>query len=545
MQRKRSRRIDSAGAVLVCTLVLGLAGASLPDDAPSAAKAAQGNDLPVELRYVPADAAYFVHADFAAVWNHPIVALLRKADAPLAGEIAGQGNKLFGLTPDDVKTAVIFCPSLRNPRDLERFGLVVTFTKPFDKDKLRKGAHQILGDDAVVSVVGATDRTAVVLVNLGDEFAKPRPAGERGPLTAVIGKAAAGKHAVVAGITLANLPEQLQSDELDAKFGAFKPLIKSTAIHATLDLGTTIDLDVRVNTGTAGQAVECEKSLGVVLGLIQDEVLHDGLRSIEADAARNPAFRDLGILLKAVGAAARKAKFSALGNEARVRVSIPVDLPYTGAYLAAKERFEQAASARRSTNNLKQIGLAMHGYADTTGALPPAAVCDKTGKPLLSWRVLILPYVEEGELFKEFKLDEPWDSDHNKKLLARMPKVYSIPGLTKPGGTDTHYRVFVGNGAGFDWLRGMRFPNDFPDGTSNTLLCVTAATAVPWTKPDDLEFDPEKDMTRHFGAVAGGQYQFGLFDGSVRAASKLPSKTTIHALITRGGGEVIGDDFNP
>jgi hypothetical protein len=271
----------------------------------------------------------------------------------------------------------------------------------------------------------------------------------------------------------------------------------------------------------------------------------DGLKFIEADAGKSPAFKDLATLLRAVGAAAQDAKFSTLGNETRVTTSIPTDLPFTGAYLAAKQKVQEAAAASQSANNLKQIGIAMHNYADTTGSMPPAAACDKTGKPLLSWRVLILPYVEEGELFKEFKLDEPWDSDHNKKLLARMPKVYAIPGVTKPGGTDTHYRVFVGNGAGFDWVRGARFPNDFPDGTSNTLLCVTAATAVPWTKPDELEFDPQKDMTRLAGPVVNGRMQFLLFDGSVRTGAKTPSKQTFHALITRGGGEVIQEDFGP
>jgi hypothetical protein len=337
----------------------------------------------------------------------------------------------------------------------------------------------------------------------------------------------------------------LRGDELDAKFGALLPLIKSSSIFATVDLGKSIDLDVRVKTGTAAQAVECEKSLGALLGLIQDEVVADGLKSIEADAAKDPIFKDMASLLRAVGAAARDAKFSTLGNETRMTASIPTELPFTGAYLAAKSKVQEAAAASQSANNLKQIGIAMHNYADTTGSMPPAAACDKTGKPLLSWRVLILPYVEEGELFKEFKLDEPWDSDHNKKLLARMPKVYAIPGVTKPGETNTHYRVFVGNGAGFDWIRGGRFPNDYSDGTSNTLLCVTAATAVPWTKPDELEFDPQKDMTKLVGNVVNGRMQFLLFDGSVRVAPKTPSKQTFHALITRAGGEVIGDDFGP
>src|SRR5262249_9113491 len=117
-----------------------------------------------------------------------------------------------------------------------------------------------------------------------------------------------------------------------------------------------------------------------------------------------------------------------------------------------------------------------------------------------------------------------------------------IPGKTKADEYDTHYRVFVGNGAGFDWIMGGKLQN-ITDGTSNTLMCVTAETAVPWTKPDELEFNPEKDMTRLVGLVVNGKMEVAMFDGSVRTLSKIPSKTTLNALITRAGGEVIADDF--
>src|SRR5206468_8126418 len=136
-------------------------------------------------------------------------------------------------------------------------------------------------------------------------------------------------------------------------------------------------------------------------------------------------------------------------------------------------KVRQAAAASRSINNLKQIAIAMHSYHDTYNGFPPAAVCDKTGKPLLSWRVLILPYVEQGELYKEFKLDEPWDSEHNKKLIAKMPNVYALPEVTPEKGTTTHYRVFVGNGAVFDYVKSCRLV-EIPDGTSNTWMVATA-----------------------------------------------------------------------
>src|SRR5206468_5253686 len=76
-------------------------------------------------------------------------------------------------------------------------------------------------------------------------------------------------------------------------------------------------------------------------------------------------------------------------------------------------------SRQEHVNNLKQIGLAMHSYHDVYKRLPSGAVQDKDGKALLSWRVHLLPFLEQEALFKEFKLDEPWDSDNNKKLLAK------------------------------------------------------------------------------------------------------------------------------
>ncbi len=89
-------------------------------------------------------------------------------------------------------------------------------------------------------------------------------------------------------------------------------------------------------------------------------------------------------------------------------------------------------------NNLKQIGLAMHNYESTFGTFPPAYIADKaTGKPLLSWRVAILPFLEQDALYKQFHLDEPWDSAHNKTLIARMPPVYRSPGRRRQAGNDT------------------------------------------------------------------------------------------------------------
>ena len=203
----------------------------------------------------------------------------------------------------------------------------------------------------------------------------------------------------------------------------------------------------------------------------------------------------------------------------------------------------EVAAVAPSANNLGRIAIAMHEYSDKNGILPPAAYWNKAGKACLSWRVLILPQLGHEALYRQFKLDEPWDSAHNKKLLAKMPSVYVTPGLTKSESTETYYRVFVGNGAGFDWIFGMKLPASFPDGTVNTLMCTIASASVPWSKPDELEFDPEKDVTKLFGTLPTGQPQMVMVDGTVKTLKKLPSRETLKLLIQRADGQVIPDDF--
>jgi hypothetical protein len=205
------------------------------------------------------------------------------------------------------------------------------------------------------------------------------------------------------------------------------------------------------------------------------------------------------------------------------------------------------ADRLRSTNNLKQIGIAFHNFHDVMGAMPASAIYSKANKPLLSWRVAILPYIEEQPLYKEFKLDEPWDSKHNKKLLDRMPKIYAPTIQGRPAKPNTtYYQVFTGNGAPFDprtiraaglLTLGPRLTN-FTDGTSNTILVAEGKTPVPWTKPDDLAYDAAKALPKLGGLFREG-FHITMADGSVRFIGQKINPVTLRALITPNGGEII------
>jgi hypothetical protein len=186
----------------------------------------------------------------------------------------------------------------------------------------------------------------------------------------------------------------------------------------------------------------------------------------------------------------------------------------------------------------------MLNYEATPGRLPPAVVYGEAGQPQLSWRVLILPFIEQQPLFKEFRLNEPWDSPHNIALLPRMPKTYAPPPgkAKKVPPHQTVCKVFVGKGAAFEGRQGLRLPEDFPDGTSNTLLVVEAGEPVPWTKPVDLAFDPHGRLPDLRGLFDFG-FRACVADGSRRDISKWISEKTIRAAITRNGSETLGADW--
>ncbi len=204
------------------------------------------------------------------------------------------------------------------------------------------------------------------------------------------------------------------------------------------------------------------------------------------------------------------------------------------------EKIRVAADKLRSQNNLKQMALAMHNYHDTYRHLPGPAIYSKDGKPLLSWRVAILPFVEQLELYKQFKLHEPWDSPHNKKLLEKMPKLYEpVRGQTKQPYT-TYYQVFVGPGTAFEAGKklGLR---DFPDGTSNTILIVEAGEPVPWTKPADLPYNPQKDLPK-LGGLFDGDFNAVFADAAVDFISRRFDPAVLRLAITRNDGQPFDRD---
>ncbi|MBM4089249.1 MAG: DUF1559 domain-containing protein [Planctomycetes bacterium] len=224
--------------------------------------------------------------------------------------------------------------------------------------------------------------------------------------------------------------------------------------------------------------------------------------------------------------------------------------------LPAVRSAREAARRSQSMNNLKWIGLAMHNYHDVHRGFPAPYSVDKDGKPLLSWRVHILPYIEQQTLYDQFHLDEPWDSEHNRTLIDQMPETYLSPNSIAGPGETIYLGVAGKDGVFAPPKQTDSGPSPGPyggrpvgvsmrnivDGTSNTIMVVEAgpAAAVTWTKPDDF-VPPADDPIRGLLGTRPGGFLAALCDGSVRFIAETIDKETLKALFTIGGGEATGD----
>lgn len=220
--------------------------------------------------------------------------------------------------------------------------------------------------------------------------------------------------------------------------------------------------------------------------------------------------------------------------------SIAMQGMLVGMLVPAVQSARFAARSTAANNNMIQIGLAMHNYHDTYNKFP-GPIVDDNGDPLLSWRVAILPFIDQQALYQQFHLDEPWDSDHNKTLLAKMPSVYADPNTISEEGF-TVYQVPVGDGLLFNEGEETRI-RDILDGTSNTVMVFQSSdeTAVEWTKPENVTIDlddPVKVMANH-----KGMFKVTLADGSIRDLSVEIASEKLKAMLTRDGREIINFDF--
>ena len=218
--------------------------------------------------------------------------------------------------------------------------------------------------------------------------------------------------------------------------------------------------------------------------------------------------------------------------------------------LPAFQQFRAETEKTRLSASLRQVGTAINGYHERNDHYPPAAIVSKEVQPLLSWRVELLPYMGLGELYEEFHRDEPWDSPHNKTLIARMPPAFAHPDIQPPEPGMTFYRGLMGKDAFFDPAikEGVTLAT-ITDGTTNTMAIVEAREAVPWTKPGtEIAVDPTTPSPTpvpwlpSLGRPGKKGFQALMVDGSVRVIPETINPVILRAIVTKNGGEVISSD---
>lgn len=525
--------------------ILGLLAGLVALDSRSTPESLQAAPTAVSpLDRVPPDAGLFAHFSAGNLWEHAAIAELRKAYAKDLEKVLAEVEKETGLRPEQIQSATFHFPKFPQGNGDERlFVLQIVTKKPYKRDTLLSG-FRLMDGKANGDVIPLVEKMALHLTSetqftvlhesLLEDF-KKGPKATDGVMKDAIAAAKSGKNTLVAGLDPSQLPAEI-FDNAPEELKPFLPLLRSKSIMLQARLDANISAEVRFVGENEEKAIESERAFNLLMKLADD-----GITTVTKDEKADEDLKTLIPTLLKLQKVVQGVKAERQGAVVTAKASMVAD-PNLAKPILNLVLKPMAASARaRSSNNLKQIGLALHNYHDTYGVLPAAAIVDKKGKPLLSWRVAILPYIDQNNLYSKFKLDEPWDSENNLPLSKTVVRTYVLPyGDPKKGEEHfTHYRAFVGNGAGFEMIQGLKL-NQFLDGTSNTLFAVEAAEGVPWTKPDELEFDPQKPMKKYL-RFEKNSCMVLFADGSVRSLSEKLKEDVLKLLIQRDDGKPIGD----
>jgi prepilin-type processing-associated H-X9-DG protein len=212
--------------------------------------------------------------------------------------------------------------------------------------------------------------------------------------------------------------------------------------------------------------------------------------------------------------------------------------------LPAVQAAREAARRNMCTNNLRQIWIALQHYHDEQNSFPPAYVVDDKGEPMHSWRVLVLPYLEEPEaqaVYDQYDFDEPWNGPNNIKLADQIPLVYCCPSSDAPL-NETSYVAVVGPETAWPGASSTTI-DDITDGLSNTIAVVEATQAgIPWLEPRDLTVEqaleginPPETQTAISSEHRGGANALYL-DGSVHFLFDDTDSQTLRAQMSVDGG---------
>lgn len=546
----RALRRLSLSAVAVLAAAAFLPATQPPGDGPPAPT------TPKSLTAVPRDGFLVISVNVAALWDDPA---LKVVQGWFGEQKEPTTEGLLGVGPADLERVTVYIPAVDLNRDPGPVVLLTT-RRPYNEARVVKNLVGPRNDGNAVhrsgNLVVLRDRRPFSSAVLADErtvMLLPDDAGVTAQVAAQLlsGKAdgalapavaAAGRSVVSVGIDPRMVYRLVAREPGRNELAPYAAAFKASSATLTADVvGGGVKTRLSLTYATPDDA----RRAGPVL----EEGLGDLARALDAEAARQNERGDHGALGAAIFGAAGAALRTAKVEVKDATVVATADGPNAdalGKLVAALPK--QVAVARRNVeaqNNLKQILLGLHAYHDTMGHMPGDVGTDR--KSAWSWRVQLLPFIEQDAVYRQLDLQKSWDDPRNKAVLekAEMPKVYEVPGRPAPKG-HTYWRSFTlpkktDPISGRPWLvQGEVGPKmlSITDGTSNTFAVVEAGEAVPWYAPDVLGYDGKMPLPQ-LGAKGGDGFLAGMGDGSVRFIRAKTDEATIRAAITRDGGEVL------
>ena len=524
-------------AVAACGLLVaglrspGVSSPALADDAKKPASTSAEDrakrdaaDDFIDTTFLTENAASIVVARPAAACARPELAELARL-LEESGDVIGKGIRLADLRQI---TVIVPEPAVRvGLREVS----VIQSTKPLPVESLALHAkasvtvkeHQgkkLYGSSAPGRQVALQYDDRTVVIAGSEEAMTAYLSGKRGVLPKWLPAKEwdrfRGDHFVMAADAAIMQREMETLEEhaapiIRAALAPFAPLWEDTAwLAAGARLGDRLEVHALVAGKNADSAVKVQRTVEAIKILAQNAAKN---ARPQIQAVPEPGRQATLVLLDAAGRLLDNLKSRQDGTGVQLETS--VELEKAGLDVVVKSIILARAAAMRSQsmNNLRQIAIAMHNYHDTYRHLPPAVLYGPDGKTPYSWRVALLPSLGRQDLYDLYRFDEPWDGPNNRKLLDEIPSSYRSP-TDPPASTNAAYFTLVGPRTVFGSKEGPSF-SDIRDGVANTILLVEAKRDIPWTKPEDIPFDPDKPVPP-LGGFSKGMFLAAFCDAHVQ-----------------------------
>jgi len=575
-------RISTLGAFTSCLLVLLLSGCSKDTEtaagsrSPAASATAavarvvvarvaapgdsQNRDF--NISYIPPDCMTAVIVDLQPILENESVKLL-----PIEVAEAFATHRL-GIDIEDIEEVVGLVRTPKGAEGTPDFGAIIRFSKAYQLKELLPGFSEYFQPAQLpggLKALSMSDGPITLLITMPDDTsllvgteemvrsmlkvrAGADPAVPSSFITRLKQLDTASQIRVL--VSMEGFPEELLEEARRELAGGLIPpaigealesLLRAEAIDMQLNLDDSLHGQLTLHARNADEARHTLERIKAALVFGRQMLLTQGNTIDTGDPIIDEA---LGRYLERISAHIVETVTPELQGDRLVfstdaAVGVASIGTLTALLLPAVAAAREAARKMVSSNNLKQIVLALRNYHNTYGHFPTGVY--KDGKPLLSWRVQILPFMEQDPLYNAFHMDEAWNSPHNLPLSRQIVPVYVDPRNTIDPNLTTYLapigpRTVLGSG------KMVKF-RDILDGESQVILVLEVGSdkAVPWAKPDDWHFDEDAPI-KSLGKVRE-TIQIAMVDGSVHALVVATSKDILRLLVQRNDGQPLPQDF--